>query len=99
MEISIAEFLEKDREEFTLIDVREPDEYEEFNLEGKLIPLGELKRRMDELPDSRDAEIIVHCKSGNRSSMACMLIKNEGYYNVKNLTGGVEAYKKHNENG
>ncbi len=70
-----------------LLDVRQPEEYREGHISGaKLIPLGELQRRVKELP--RDREIIVVCHSGNRSSSAVRLLASAGYQAV-NLRGGM----------
>ena len=57
-------------EKINLIDVRETFEFEEFNLNGTLIPLGELPSRIDEIEHLKNEEIIVHCRSGKRSQTA-----------------------------
>ncbi len=95
IELTIAEFLKKDKGSYTLIDVREEYEYEEDNLGGILIPLGELQARMEEIPTDKD--IIIHCRTGQRSSMACMLLSAEGYSHVFNLSGGIVAYHKYQD--
>jgi adenylyltransferase/sulfurtransferase len=75
----------------TVLDVREPFEYEIAHISGsKLIPLGELPRRFDEL--ARDGEIAVHCKSGKRSAQAVQLLRHAGFTNVANVTGGIDAW-------
>ncbi len=70
-----------------ILDVREPHEYQICNLGGKLIPLGELPARMDELDKHR--EMVVHCKLGGRSAKAVELLRNFGFKNVVNLKGGI----------
>ncbi len=76
---------------FTLLDVREPHEYQICRIPGSwLIPLGELPKRVSEL-DSAD-EIVVHCKSGARSAKAVDFLKKAGYGKVKNLRGGILAW-------
>ncbi len=77
---------------FTLLDVREPNEYEICNLGGKLIPLGEVADRMDEL--DKESEIIVHCKMGGRSSKAVQLLRDHGFTNVHNMRGGIMAWSE-----
>lgn len=78
-------------DDFFLIDVREPYEYQICNIPGaKLIPLGELPRRLNEL--DRDAEIVAHCKSGRRSQQAVDLMKSNGFRNVLNMAGGILAW-------
>ncbi len=82
----------QDRQEnFVLIDVREPFEYEICNIPGAtLIPLSEFPSRMSEL-DSAD-EIVLHCKSGMRSARALKLLQEAGFSKVWNVEGGVEAW-------
>jgi molybdopterin/thiamine biosynthesis adenylyltransferase/rhodanese-related sulfurtransferase len=75
----------------TILDVREPFEYEIAHIEGtKLIPLGELAQRFDEL--ERSGEIAVHCKSGKRSAQAVQLLRRAGFTNVVNVAGGINAW-------
>jgi adenylyltransferase/sulfurtransferase len=78
-------------EMFTLIDVREPYEYEIARITGsRLIPLGELEQRATELP--RSGPLIFQCHSGGRSAQAARLVKEAGFENVYNLEGGIEAW-------
>jgi adenylyltransferase/sulfurtransferase len=78
-------------DEFTLIDVREPHEYQIARIPGaRLIPLGELPKRLSEL--DRDADIVAHCKSGARSQKAVDLLKQNGFTKVRNMTGGILAW-------
>jgi rhodanese-related sulfurtransferase len=78
--------------EFLLLDVREPDEYEEYNLGGKLMPLGDLLVRLDELESWRDKDVVVHCRSGKRSEAACEVMAQMGFNQVHNLQGGVMGW-------
>lgn len=80
-------------ESLNIIDVREPWEFEEFNINGKLIPLGELQGRIDDLEDLKDEEVIVHCKSGGRSAAAVDYMTRMGFRNVRNLVGGMIAWQ------
>jgi sulfur-carrier protein adenylyltransferase/sulfurtransferase len=73
-----------------ILDVREPHEYQICNLKGKLIPLGELPRRVHELDSSR--EIVAHCRSGKRSAEAVDFLKKAGFRKIHNLTGGILAW-------
>jgi sulfur-carrier protein adenylyltransferase/sulfurtransferase len=76
------------KEDFFLLDVREPNEYQIGKIPGStLIPLGEVPQRVNEIP--RDKEIIVHCKMGGRSAKAAAFLRTQGYTNVKNLKGGI----------
>ncbi len=76
--------------DFVLLDVREEHEFEFCNLNGKLIPLGQLPERLGEL--DKDAEIIVHCKMGGRSAQATHFLRDQGFSNVSNLRGGITAW-------
>ena len=91
-EISVEDFneLRTKNGELVLIDVREPHEYEICNLGAKLIPLGELAQRVNEL-DTAD-EIVIHCHSGGRSMRATRLLRNMGFKKVKNLRGGIDEW-------
>jgi molybdopterin/thiamine biosynthesis adenylyltransferase/rhodanese-related sulfurtransferase len=73
-----------------ILDVREPHEYQICNLKGKLIPLGELTRRVNELDSSR--EMVVHCRSGKRSADAIQFLQKAGFKKLWNLKGGVLAW-------
>lgn len=74
----------------TLVDVREPDEFEICHLGGILIPLGELAERQHELDPGR--EWVIHCKSGGRSARAVQMLRDAGFQNVWNLRGGILAW-------
>jgi rhodanese-related sulfurtransferase len=75
-----------------LLDVRQPEEFQEGHISGaKLIPLGQLKQRMSELP--QDREIVCICRSGNRSSSATRTLSEAGLQAV-NLRGGMLAWKR-----
>jgi len=73
-----------------ILDVREPHEYQICNLDGHLIPLGELSRRVNELDSSR--EIVAHCRSGKRSAEAVEFLRSAGFRKVLNLKGGILAW-------
>jgi len=76
---------------FVLIDVREPHEYKICNIPAaKLIPLGEVPRRLHEL--DKNADIVIHCKSGMRSAKACGILKQAGFQHVRNMKGGILAW-------
>jgi len=94
-DIEVQELKERldNGEKINLIDVREEWEFEEFNLNGKLIPLGQIPSRLDELNDLKDEEIIVHCRSGNRSGQAKRFMEQQGFTKVRNLLGGTMAWE------
>ena len=75
-----------------ILDVREDWEYQEQNIGGLNIPLGSLPDKLDELEDHKNDEIIVHCRSGARSASAKAFLTQQGFTNVRNLTGGILGY-------
>ena len=77
-------------EDLFVLDVREPHEYQIANLGAKLIPLGDLPARVNELDSSR--EIVVHCKSGGRSQKAAEFLAQSGFKKLHNLAGGINGW-------
>ncbi len=74
-----------------IIDVREPQEFEDGHIPGaKLIPLGQLDSRYQEIDPDQQAVIV--CRSGGRSSVACDFLSRVGYQNIHNLMGGMNAW-------
>ena len=94
MDITVQELRQKldSGEQFLLLDVREPWEYEEFNIGGKLVPVGSLMNQMWELEEYKDQPVVVHCRSGARSAMAQGLLMANGFTKVRNLKGGMMAW-------
>ena len=82
-------------EKINLIDVREPAEFAEFNIGARLIPLGKIQAmQIDEIENLREEEVIIHCRSGNRSMVACLFLETLGFQNTKNLAGGVKEWQE-----
>lgn len=79
-------------EVFILVDVREPDEYETCHIEGsKLMPISKFAQEgIKQLKP--DDDIVVHCHHGGRSQRACDFLVSQGFKNVANLAGGIEAW-------
>ena len=77
-------------EDLFVLDVREPHEYQICNINGYLIPLGDLPKRVHELDSSR--EIVAHCRSGVRSGKAVDFLRQAGFKKVHNLAGGILAW-------
>ncbi len=73
-----------------VLDVREPHEYQICNLNGYLLPLGDLPKRVHELDSSR--EIVAHCRSGKRSAEAAEFLRKAGFRKIWNLKGGILAW-------
>lgn len=94
--ISVEEVKERidNGQTINLIDVREPYEHAEFNIGGTLCPLGKIQSMMvDELEDLKDQELILYCRSGNRSGQACMILDMLGFKDTKNLVGGILTWQ------
>ena len=73
-----------------LLDVREDHERAEFNIGGTHLPLGKIQTmQFDDIEDWKDDEVIVYCRSGNRSGMASLFMEQVGFKNPVNLVGGM----------
>jgi adenylyltransferase/sulfurtransferase len=91
-EITVDELKKRldNKDDLFILDVREPQEYQICNLNGYLIPLKDLPKRINELDTAK--EIIVHCKVGGRSRQAVEFMKQSGFRKVKNLVGGIDEW-------
>ncbi len=94
MDISVEDLKERIEkgEKLNLIDVREQWEFDEVNIGAKLIPLQTLPNKLAELEPLKEEEIIIHCRSGKRSDNAKKFLEQNGFKNVRNVLGGIEAY-------
>lgn len=91
-EISIADALAKREAGAFMLDVRQPDEWNDYHMPGStLIPLGELASRVNELP--RDQEIVVVCRSGNRSQQGRDILLQAGFTQVTSMAGGLSQWR------
>lgn len=81
-------------EVLNLLDVREPIEFSTYNIGGKNIPLGKLNASFSTLNYTKNEEIIVICKMGLRSETGQQMLQQQGFTNVRNLTGGLLALHK-----
>jgi rhodanese-related sulfurtransferase len=82
-------------ENIHLVDVREPSENAEFNIGGILLPVGEIRNMQTEpIDDWKKDEVVLYCRSGNRSGQATMILEQLGFEHVKNLTGGMLAWQQ-----
>jgi rhodanese-related sulfurtransferase len=81
------------RDDVLILDVREQSEYDAGHIPGvTLIPLNDVPNRMNEIP--KDKPVIVTCRSGNRSGQATDFLRQQGYTNVHNMTGGINAWQQ-----
>jgi sulfur-carrier protein adenylyltransferase/sulfurtransferase len=93
-EMTVRELKEKldNGQNVSVLDVREPHEYEVSNIGARLIPLGELPERLVEL--DKEGTLAVHCRTGARSARAVQLLKEAGFQNVYNVKGGITAWSE-----
>jgi phage shock protein E len=81
------------RSDVVVLDVREQSEYDAGHIAGvKLIPMGTVANRLNEIP--KDKPVIVTCHSGNRSGQVTDFLRQQGYTNVHNMTGGITAWQQ-----
>jgi rhodanese-related sulfurtransferase len=91
-EISVADAAKLEQQDWYFLDVREPSEWEEVHIPyATLIPLGELNSRLSEIP--KDKNIVVVCRSGNRSAVGRDLLINSGFTNVTSMAGGMNTWQ------
>jgi adenylyltransferase/sulfurtransferase len=77
-----------DKEDFQLIDIREPMEHDFCNIGGELIPMGTILNRIDQI--NKDKKVVVYCRSGNRSANVVLALEQKfGFINLYNLKGGI----------
>lgn len=94
-EISVAEAAAKRQAGAFVLDVREPEEWNEYHIPGAtLIPLGQLETRLKEVP--RDQEVVVVCRSGNRSQAGRDILTQAGYTQVTSMAGGLKEWAASN---
>lgn len=81
------------RDDVVVLDVREQAEYDAGRIPGvKLIPMSEIANRLSEIP--KDKTVIVTCRSGNRSSQVAEYLRRQGYTNIHNMLGGINAWQQ-----
>jgi rhodanese-related sulfurtransferase len=91
-EVSVEQAVAKRDSGAFILDVRQPEEWNEFHVpDSTLIPLGELASRLDELP--KDQEIVVVCRSGNRSAQGRDILLSAGFTQITSMAGGLTQWK------
>jgi rhodanese-related sulfurtransferase len=92
LEISVSQAAEKRAQGAFILDVRQPEEWIQFHIPGAtLIPLGDLPSRLSEVP--QDREVVVVCRTGNRSAQAWDILLKAGYTTVTSMAGGVTEWQ------
>jgi rhodanese-related sulfurtransferase len=90
--ISVADAAAKRDAGAFILDVRQPDEWNEYHIPGStLIPLDQLETRLNEVP--KDKEVVVVCRSGNRSQPGRDVLKNAGFTQVTSMSGGLKEWQ------
>jgi len=91
LEVSVEEAYQMRENGAFVLDVRELNEWEDGHIPGAtLIPLGQLESRMEEVPE--DQEVVIVCRSGNRSAQAREILKNAGFTNITSMAGGMNQW-------
>lgn len=82
-------------ENLNLVDVRQLEENAQFNIGGIVLPLEKIQNfEFDDIEDLKDEELIFYCRTGNRSTQACLFLETTGFSNVKNLAGGMVKWQE-----
>jgi rhodanese-related sulfurtransferase len=83
----------ENKNDFQLIDVREPEEHDAFNIGGELIPLGEIIQQAPKIATNKP--VVIYCRKGIRSQIAIQRLQEKfSFSNLSNLVGGTEAWKR-----
>jgi rhodanese-related sulfurtransferase len=94
-DVATVAAMQKNGDDFLLLDVREPDEYAIAKITGSvLIPMRELHDRIGELDEHRDRLIVVHCHHGGRSLRVTQHLLSIGFTKVQNMAGGIEQWSE-----
>ena len=90
--------MQQKKEEFLLLDVREPDEVAEGAIAGaKTLPRGQLEYKIDTITTDKNKPIVCYCGGGGRSALAAQSLQKMGFKNVKSLAGGYKGWKESGE--
>ncbi len=93
--VDVKQAQSMNRQGALLLDVREADEYSAIHAQNaKLIPLGQLKARLDEIAEYKDKPVVVICRSGRRSGIAVSQLQAAGFTRVSNVEGGIREWEK-----
>ena len=101
LEIDVATLatMLKNDDDFLLLDVREADEYEIAKIEGsRLLPMSELRGRVNELDEHKASQIVVHCHHGGRSMRVTQALREMGFDKAQNLAGGIDQWSQEIDN-
>jgi rhodanese-related sulfurtransferase len=81
--------------QFLFLDVREPYEHAQMHIPGSLLlPLAELSSAIEQLQNYKDQHVVVYCKAGVRSAIACRLLASHGFSQLTNLADGIIGWRQ-----
>ena len=93
VDVATVNEMQQKEEAFLLLDVREQNEYDIAKIEGSvLLPMSELRLRLEELEPHQDSRIVVHCHHGGRSMQVTRGLRERGYTKAQNMSGGIDAW-------
>ncbi|HBV65625.1 MAG TPA: rhodanese [Rhodopirellula sp.] len=93
VDVATVNEMQQKEEAFLLLDVREQNEYDIAKIEGSvLLPMSELRLRLEELEPHQDSRIVVHCHHGGRSMQVTRGLRERGYAKAQNMSGGIDAW-------
>jgi rhodanese-related sulfurtransferase len=93
IDVNSVKQLQQSGTDFLLLDCRKPEEYATASIAGStLIPMQELQQRVGEISDDLNRHIVVHCHHGGRSLRVTHWLREQGFPNVQNLAGGIDAW-------
>ena len=100
IDVATVNEMQQKEEAFLLLDVREQNEYDIAKIEGSvLLPMSELRLRLEELEPHQDSRIVVHCHHGGRSMHVTQALRERGYANAQNMAGGIDAWSLQVDSG
>jgi rhodanese-related sulfurtransferase len=92
---SVKQLLDAGEPDFLLLDCREPSEHATAQIAGAtLIPMKTIPSRLEELEPFRQGRVVVHCHHGGRSTRVTHWLRQQGFTNVQNMTGGIDAWSQ-----
>ncbi len=95
IDVSAVKQMQDRGEDFVLLDVRNPDEHATASIAGaQLLPMNELQNRLSELEPHKSSRIVVHCHHGGRSLRVTHFLRQQGYSQVQNMAGGIDAWSQ-----
>ena len=95
VDVQTVNAMQQQNEQFILLDVREQNEYDIAKIDGSLlIPMSELRLRIEELEPNQNERIVVHCHHGGRRMQVTRALRQRGYDKAQNMAGGIDAWSQ-----